>query len=56
MQEYRVYWFDGEGHVEQAEWIDANDDESVIEAINEKPKGASWEIWRGPRRIASSGD
>ena len=54
MQEYRVYWFDGAGHVEQAEWIEADSDDAAVEHIRGLNRTAHWELWRGPKRISAS--
>ena len=56
MQTYRVYWFDGDSHVEQAEWIEAADDKAAIRTITDRAKQADWELWRGKSRIAASTD
>lgn len=54
MQEFRVYWFDGEGHVVQAEWIEAADEEAAIDRVRARNREAEWELWQGRNRIAAS--
>jgi hypothetical protein len=49
---YRLYGLDGANRVASAEWIEADDDRSAIEAAKEKFDGHRWEVWQGPRLIA----
>ena len=54
MQAYRVYWVDGQGHIEKAEWIEAVDDGAAVRKLEERRPAAAWELWRGRERLAKS--
>ena len=54
MQTYRVYWFDGDSHIDKAEWIEAADDQSAQAIVMKDSAGRRWELWRGRARIGSS--
>ena len=56
MHTYRVYWFDGDSHIEQAGWIEAADDAEAIAIVRGQDSKAGWELWAGARRIAASSD
>ena len=50
--DYRLYGLDGVKKVASAEWIEAEDDETAIEAAKNKMNGQRWELWRGTRLVA----
>lgn len=53
MSAYRLYHLDGTGRVSSAEWLEASDDPSAIQAALNLPfKAVSAELWLGNRRVA----
>jgi hypothetical protein len=52
---YRVYGLDGVDKVASAEWIEAEDDETAIEAVKQKMDGHDCELWEGRRLVARIG-
>lgn len=55
MASYRLYGLDGVRKVATAEWFEADDDSSAIEAAKTKMDGQEFELWQGPRLIARLG-
>jgi hypothetical protein len=49
---YRLYGLDGVNKVASGEWIDAEDDETAIEAAKEMMDGHDCELWQGSRLVA----
>ena len=49
---YRLYGLDGVKKVASAEWIEAEDDETAIEAARNRMNGRDWELWQGTRLVA----
>jgi len=49
---YRLYCLDGANKVASAEWIDADDDDTAVEAAKVKMDGHDCEVWQGTRLIA----
>ena len=49
---YRLYGLDGVRKVASGEWIEAENDESAIEAAREKLDGKPCELWEGRRLVA----
>jgi hypothetical protein len=49
---YRLYCLDGVNKVASGEWIDAEDDETAIEAAKEMMDGHDCELWQGSRLVA----
>jgi hypothetical protein len=50
---YRYYHLDGAGHLHDAEWFEAENDEDAIAQISSKHPDSKCEIWRGTRLVAS---
>ena len=50
--DYRLYGLDGVGKVASAEWIQADDDQAAIAAVEQTMDGHDCELWQGPRLIA----
>ena len=58
MPAYRLYYLDGAGRVDTAEWLEAEDDSAAIHASQLLAKGGYAELWQGQRfvsRIDQSG-
>ena len=53
MGTYRLYCLDGVGKVMSAEWIDAEDDATAIEAAKEMIDGHKYELWANSRLVIS---
>lgn len=51
MGTYRLYCLDGVGKVTSAEWIDADDDETAIEAAKNMMDGHPCELWAQSRLV-----
>ena len=51
MGTYRLYCLDGVGKVVSAEWIDADDDETAIEAAQDMMDGHKYELWANSRLV-----
>ena len=49
---YRLYCLDGANKVASAEWIDADDDDSAVEAAKVQMDGQDCEVWQGKRLVA----
>jgi hypothetical protein len=49
----RYYRLDGVGHLEGAEWFEAENDENAIAHISLKYPDDKCEIWKGQRLVAS---
>ena len=52
MTGYRLYGLDGASKVASGEWIEADDDESAIEAAKGMMDGHECELWEGRRLVA----
>jgi hypothetical protein len=50
--EYRLYCLDGDSNVSTGDWIEADDDEAVIELAKLTHDGYECEIWQGKRLVA----
>jgi hypothetical protein len=48
---YRLYGLDGVGKVASAEWIEADDDETAIEAAKQLMDGHRYELWERSRLV-----
>ena len=55
MAAYRLYHLDGARKVATAEWIEADDDESAIEAAQLRCGDRRCELWLGQRLVARLG-
>lgn len=54
MSDYRLYYLDGSGKIDLAEWIKAeNDRDAVAQARVLKRAALKCEVWRGKRLVAS---
>lgn len=51
MPAYRVYCLDGAGKVWAAEWIEAEDDDTAIDAARLIKRAIKCEIWQGQRLV-----
>ena len=51
MGTYRLYCLDGAGKVLSAEWIDAEDDNTAIEAAKDMVDGHTCELWARSRFV-----
>lgn len=52
MPEYRHYRLDGAGSINNAEWIEAADDEDAVRQVRERRLPVPSEIWNGRRFVA----
>lgn len=52
-ENYRYYRLDGLGHLNEAEWFDADDDNAAVEWIEKSHPDSRCEIWRGTRLVAA---
>ena len=52
MAAYRLYHIDGGGRFSAAEWIEADGDESAIEAARAVSRSLACELWQGRRFVA----
>jgi hypothetical protein len=52
---YRLYCLDGVDKVASAEWIEADGDDSAIEAAEDIRDGRSCELWQGNRLVGRLG-
>lgn len=50
---YRYYCLDRAGHLHEAEWFAAANDEDAVEQIEAKHPQSHCEIWQGKRLVAS---
>lgn len=50
---YRYYRLDGVGHLEGAEWFEAENDENAIALVSSRHPDDKCEIWQGKRLVAS---
>jgi hypothetical protein len=48
---YRLYYLDGAGRVDTAEWLEAADDTAAIRAGELLAKGVYAELWQGERFV-----
>jgi hypothetical protein len=49
---YRLYFLDGAGSVDSADWLDAADDETAVAAASKfLIKGGNAELWQGSRFV-----
>jgi hypothetical protein len=48
---YRLCCLDGAKKVASGEWIDADDDETAVEAAKQTLDGQECEVWKGTRLI-----
>jgi hypothetical protein len=53
---YRLYCLDGVGKVVSAQWLDADNDDSAIEAAHKLREGRSCELWQGQKLVARLGE
>ena len=51
MAAYRLYHIDGAGRFSAAEWIEADSDQSALEAAQGLNKSVTCELWQGNRFI-----
>lgn len=51
-QHYRYYCLDGAGHLHDAEWFEADNDNHAIARIEAMHPDATCEVWQGDRLIA----
>ena len=51
MGTYRLYCLDGVGKVTSADWIEASDDDTAIEAAKEMMDGHPCELWERSRLV-----
>lgn len=51
MPAYRVYCLDGAKKVQRAEWLEAADDESALEAAGQLTDALQCEVWQGQRLV-----
>jgi hypothetical protein len=50
---YRIYKLDGDGRFSTAEWIQADDDDTALEAAQSSAMQVSrFELWQGNRLVA----
>jgi hypothetical protein len=49
--EYRLYFFDGAGHIEKAHEFKAADDAAAIKISEAWKVGRSMELWCGNRKV-----
>ena len=52
MAAYRLYHIDGGGRFSAAEWIDADCDDSAIDAARAVSRSLACELWQGRRFVA----
>jgi hypothetical protein len=52
VSDYRLYCLDGVNKVASADWIEADDDQTAIEAATERHDGHECEVWQGQRLVA----
>ena len=52
MPAYRLYYLDGAGKFTAAEWIQADGDESAVDAAHALNKSVKCELWQGRRLVA----
>ena len=52
-EQYRYYRLDGVGRLYDAEWLAADSDEAAMTDIKERHPDAHFEVWQGPRFVAS---
>lgn len=51
MLAYRLYRIDGAGKIQQAEWLQAVDDDAAIEAARATCNGDRYELWQRQRLV-----
>lgn len=52
MPAYRLYRVDGAGRIVSAEWLEAADDDSAVEAARVSGNGSRCELWQRQRLVA----
>jgi hypothetical protein len=53
MADYRLYWFNDNGHIGLGDWINAETDElAIAEALKLRPEAHKCEIWLETRLVA----
>lgn len=52
MTGYRLYRLDGDGKVLSAQWLEAADDASALDAAAGRCEGRPAELWQGKRLVA----
>ena len=52
-ENYRYYRLDGVGHLHDAEWFHAEDDEGAVAQIATKHPDSKCEIWQDKRLVAA---
>lgn len=52
MPAYRLYRVDGAGKILTAEWLEASDDESALDAARTSANGDRCELWQKQRLVA----
>ena len=50
-EHYRYYHLDGDGHIHDAEWLSAVDDEQAVEQVRARHPDVKCEIWEGARLV-----
>ena len=48
---YRYYHLDGLGHLHEAEWFEAADDQDAVAQIEARRADGTCEIWQGTRLV-----
>ena len=51
MANYRLYWLDGAGKITEAEWLEADDDESATNQVRSRAEARPCEIWERKRLV-----
>ena len=46
---YRYYCLDGAGHLDEADWFEAEGDADAMAQVKAKRPGSTCEIWQGTR-------
>lgn len=52
-ENYRYYRLDGAGHLHEADWFYAENDEAAVALVEEKHPDMKCEIWQERRLVAS---
>ena len=52
---YRYFCLDADGHLHDARWFYAKNDEAAVALLEEKHPGSKCEIWRGNELVATLG-
>jgi hypothetical protein len=53
LQQYRLYFLGGDGHITHSHEFEAEDDEHAMKVAEAWREGRSAELWAGPRKIKS---